>query len=187
MNYQEFVLKIKKKRHTQCSKVVREKKTSNKITGRITKHTLLVRSSTSVLALERQDLDHRTSFSQASRTALRRSRVGSASDFVGRSGSSGSGEEDGEEIPAQEGRLVSASRTVRNGDFEGKLWNLRLLWLGWDGWDFRAKNGFTADGSNTAAIAETWESECHRARAIEGRGRRTERYRLHSKKMGLAV
>lgn len=79
--------------------------------------TLLVRSSTSVLDLERHDLDQRTSFSHASLTALRRSRVGSFSGFVAGPGCT-EGVAEGGAFAAREGGW---QRRGRNVSFEGKV------------------------------------------------------------------
>lgn len=120
--------------------------------------TFFVRWRTSVLALERQDLDQRTIFSQATRTILRRSRVGSESGSMLGFGSWGG---EGEACAAQEWEWVL--RRVREMGFEGKVWNLeggRLVW-----WGFEEKNGVANGASNTAAIVKNlrrWQRERER-------------------------
>lgn len=104
----------------------------------------------SVLALERQDLDQRRIFSQATRTILRRSRFGS-----GWGREAGSGCWGGEAFARQEWECVL--RRVRRMGLEGKVWKLGgELVL----WGFEENNGVANSASNTAAIvkASHWET-----------------------------
>lgn len=113
-------------------------------------HTLLVRSRTSVLVLERQVLDHRTSFSQANRTTRRRSLVRTKAVSGTGSGNWGMG---CLEVAAEQQGVVAARSVGWLGGFVG-LPSLRLYGRGRVEFELGGRSWFRngGGGSNSAAI-----------------------------------